>query len=133
MKITNGMSDSAIANELFNRLDALRKARGISQQEMAERIGITRKSYASIGAGTCKFTTLIALLRQLDLLNNVELLASPVGASPMALLQANVKNRGSRRTMRTSVKFPAPPLFNFGDEVAANPILSMRKKHISQR
>jgi transcriptional regulator with XRE-family HTH domain len=66
MKITNGMSDSAIANELFKRLDALRKARGISQQEMAERIGITRKSYASIGAGTCKFTTLIALLRQLD-------------------------------------------------------------------
>lgn len=128
MKITNGMSDSAIANELFNRLDARRKSLKMSQQEMAERIGITRKSYAAIGSGTCKLTTLISLLRHLDLLDNLDHIITPAGVSPMASLLGEVQSKHTRLVDYAAVLNSTRVPIKKGETL--NPIKSMRKRNL---
>lgn len=76
--ISVSMSDAAIARELYARAEANRKRLGLSQTDVADKLGITPKSYRAIKNGTCKLTTFIALLRVLELLDNFnELIPTP--------------------------------------------------------
>lgn len=106
--ISSTMTDFAIAEELYARLERRRKNMGFTQEEMAERVGITPKSYRAIPKGTGRLTSFIALLRYLDCLDNLNLLVSEPTISPLAMLEQERKKSTSRRNKATLQA--SPPL-----------------------
>lgn len=106
--ISTTMTDFAIAEELYARLERRRKNMGFTQEEMAERVGITPKSYRAIPKGTGRLTSFIALLRYLDCLDNLNLLVSEPTISPLAMLEQERKKSTSRRNKATPQASPPP-------------------------
>ena len=99
MKISNSMSDSAIANELFERIEQQRKALKLTQDAIARTIGISRKSYsAAIKSGKTSLLNFIAILRHLELLDNLELIVQTPEQSPMAALKATRLSSSRKNT-----------------------------------
>jgi transcriptional regulator with XRE-family HTH domain len=89
MHINVSMSDIAVANELFNRIEKQRKSLRLTQDELARQIGISRKSYCSaIKTGKTSLLNFIAILRRLELLENLEQIAIAPERSPMATLKS---------------------------------------------
>lgn len=91
MKLSRALSDKVIITTLYDRIEKRRKTLGWTQAELAERIGITSKSYRAIKAGGCRLQTFIALLRQLDLIEQLEVLLPELSESPMQRLQGQVR------------------------------------------
>ncbi|HEH9420101.1 TPA: helix-turn-helix transcriptional regulator [Aeromonas sobria] len=95
MKITMAMTDKAIAKELFERLEANRQASGMSQETLAENLGISRPTYSRLQKGTCSLGTFIAVLRALDLLEGLNLLVPVQAPRPSVIVNARkMKRRG---------------------------------------
>lgn len=97
MKITRAMTDHAITQELFKRLEVYRQARGISQETLVDSLGISRPTYARLEKGTCSFATFIAVLRQLNLLDGLDILVPEPTVRPSDIIADNAK-RKMRRT-----------------------------------
>ncbi|WP_237657296.1 helix-turn-helix domain-containing protein [Serratia fonticola] len=87
MKITIAMSDTAIAKELFERLESYRKSRRISQETLAENLGISRPTYARLQNGTCSFVTFIGILREMNLLEGLNVLIPNLPSAPLTCLK----------------------------------------------
>jgi transcriptional regulator with XRE-family HTH domain len=87
------MTDTAIAAELGNRLERLRLARNISQQTIADAIGITPKSYRQMVAGGGKLENMIAALRSLDCLEQLDHFLPEPQPSPLTQLKLKGKER----------------------------------------
>ncbi|WP_241648588.1 helix-turn-helix transcriptional regulator [Rosenbergiella collisarenosi] len=93
MKITKTMTDLAISKELFNRLEAHRQARGMSQESLVESLGISRPTYARLEKGTCSFGAFIAVLRQLNLLEGLDTLVPAPTIRPSDIIASNSKRK----------------------------------------
>lgn len=87
------MTNTAIAAEIGQRLEQLRLERNITQQALANEIGITPKSYRQLIAGGGKFENIIAALRALNALHYVENFIPSTTFSPLEQL----KLRGNQR------------------------------------
>lgn len=94
MKITMAMSDIAITKEMYERLEAYRQARGLSQETLVENIGISRPTYARLQKGTCSLGTLIGVLRELSLLDGLNNLVPAPIVRPSEVIRAH-KKQGS--------------------------------------
>lgn len=98
------MTNMAIAAELGNRLERLRLERNMTQQTLADEIGITAKSYRQLVAGGGKLENMIAALRAMGALEQLEHFLPATPPSPLEQL----KLRGKRRQRaRTSSYYPA--------------------------
>jgi DNA-binding XRE family transcriptional regulator len=99
MKITKTMTDLAINKELFNRLEVHRQSRGMSQEALVGSLGISRPTYARLEKGTCSFGTFIAVLRQLNLLEGLDVLVPEATIRPSDIIANNSlwKMRNFRR------------------------------------
>ncbi|WP_369311122.1 helix-turn-helix domain-containing protein [Providencia rettgeri] len=92
MKISMAMSDLAITQELYNRLEYYRQSKGLSQEELVENLGISRPTYARIQKGTCSLSTFISVLRELNLLEGFDTLVPPPSLRPSEIVkQQNLK------------------------------------------
>ncbi|MBV1930820.1 MAG: helix-turn-helix transcriptional regulator, partial [Porticoccaceae bacterium] len=91
------MTDLAVAAELGKRIDQLRLERNLTQQQLADAVGLSRVSYAKLVAGQAKFTNVIAVLRALDQLALLENFVPEQVFSPMEQL----KMKGKRRLRAT--------------------------------
>lgn len=100
-KITQSLSDTAVIEELYNRLEERRKQQGIKQADMAERVGITPKSYRAIKEGKCKLEVFVALVRQFGLVEQFDDLVPEQRISP---LQIASKHSGLRARPLGGVK-----------------------------
>lgn len=87
------MTNTAIAAEIGQRLEQLRLERNITQEAVANEIGITPKSYRQLIAGGGKFENIIAALRALDALHYLENFIPNTAFSPLEQL----KMRGNQR------------------------------------
>lgn len=87
------MSDVSIVNELGQRLRQARLERNITQQHMAEEIGISRSRYLRLEEGNGKLETLVAALRVLGKLPALDSFLHDEPYSPMEAL----KNAGQVR------------------------------------
>lgn len=96
-----GMTDKAIAEELGSRVEQRRLEKNLSQQDVADEIGLSRVSYARLEKGMCKLENLIAALRVLDTLEALEHFIPPRTYSPIALMEAQGKRR-KRATKKTN-------------------------------
>lgn len=96
------MSNSGIAAELGNRLERLRLERNMPQQQLADEIGITPKSYRQLVAGGGKLENMIAALRALDCLEQLDNFLPEQPPSP--LQQLKLKGRERKRARQYPVK-----------------------------
>lgn len=111
--IRYAMTDDAIAQELGQRLAKLRVNVNITQDELANAVGIDRGRISRLEhSGAAKLSTVIAVLRHLDQLNLIERwlpeapLVSPLQQMKAAMAQPKVRKRARKRktTKATSTK-----------------------------
>ncbi len=91
------MTDASIAAELGNRLEQRRLERNIPQQQVADEIGITPKSYRQLVAGGGKLENMIAAMRVLDCLDQLDNFLPPPQPSPLTQLKLKGKERKRAR------------------------------------
>ena len=89
----NSMTDEAIAAEIGQRIDQLRLERNLTQEQLADAIGISRVSYRKLVAGEAKFINVIAALRALGQLALVEDFVPEAVFSPIEQLKMKGKKR----------------------------------------
>lgn len=89
----DSMTDIAIAAEIGERIEQMRLERNLTQQQLADHIGLSRVSYRHLVAGNGKFINVIAVLRVLDQLALVEQFVPETIFSPMEQLKLKGKQR----------------------------------------
>jgi putative transcriptional regulator len=97
-------SDSRIMQELGERLRALRLRKNITQEELAEHALLAVGTVKSLEKGKGKLSNLIAVLRELDALDQLGNLIPPVTLSPLQLAEANHKRASTQIRTRASTK-----------------------------
>ena len=100
MPIQRLMSDEALLQELGQRIARLRLERNLSQAQLAEQAGISKRTLERLeaGAAATQLSLFLRVLRQLDLLERLELLLPEPQLSPLALLQQQAtRKRACRR------------------------------------
>jgi len=109
MQITRLLSDDAILAELGTRIARCRLERQLTQAALAEQAGIAKRTVERIEAGaSAQMSSLIRVLRVLDLLPALDRLIPEAGPRPMDLLQHKGKVRQRASARRRSV-LPAEP------------------------
>lgn len=89
-------SDSTILKELGKRLRTLRLRKDITQEELAERTLISVGTIKSLEAGKGKLSTLVAVLRELGALDQLDQFIPPVTISPIKMAEASSKSSSKR-------------------------------------
>ncbi len=89
-------SDSSILKELGERLRKLRLRKNITQEDLAERTLLSVGTIKSLEAGKGKLSTLIAVLRELGELDQLDQFIPPVTISPIKMAEGNLKSSRSR-------------------------------------
>ncbi len=95
------MTNAAIASELGERIERLRLERNMTQSALATEVGITAKSYRQLVAGGGKLENMIAALRALDCLEQLDNFLPAPPPSPLELLKLQGKQRQRARTYST--------------------------------
>lgn len=94
MEISASLSDSAILEALGERLARRRLDLQLTQAAAADQAGVSKRTLERMEAGaSVQLSSLIRLLRVLDLMDGLEQLAPPAGPRPMDLLQLKGKAR----------------------------------------
>lgn len=108
------LSNAQIEQELGHRIRNRRLERNISQAELAERSGLSRRTITSVEHGEgATLSTLIALLRALQALDCLEQILPDPGPSPLLL----AKLQEEPRKYASKPRKPVPTTeWKWGDE-----------------
>jgi len=87
------MTNQAIAQALGQRIEQLRLEQNLTQQQVADEVGLSRVSYRKLVQGQAKFENIISVLRALGKLDLVEQFIPQVTFSPMEQLKLQGKKR----------------------------------------
>ncbi|GGB92368.1 hypothetical protein GCM10011352_18040 [Marinobacterium zhoushanense] len=137
-QITAAMSDAAVSEALFQRLEARRKARKISQKQFAEEyLAVNVKTYRTLREGRCTMTVFLSAIRQLGLIDNLNLLVPEQSVRPTDILKPKRQSRGKLNTPvnATAAADTAKVLGHGGVKTKAGSVrerLAQRKKLKSQ-
>ncbi len=90
-------SDKGIEFELGNRFKALRLAKNITQKELAALTTLSLNSIKALESGRGKLSTIIAVLRELGALEQLNSFIPEISISPLQLVkrQGKVRERAS--------------------------------------
>ena len=89
----DAMTNHSIAAEIGRRIERMRLEQNLTQQQVADEVGISRVSYRKLVGGATKFENLIAVLRVLGQLDLVEQFVPDSVFSPMEQLKLKGKQR----------------------------------------
>jgi transcriptional regulator with XRE-family HTH domain len=115
MKIADELADKAVLLEIGGRLERRRIDAGLTQAELAEEAGISKRTVERIEAGySTDFVMLLRVLRVLKLLEALDQLVPDLPQSPLVLLKSRGRARkrvGHPRRPKhgAGVPKPAPP------------------------
>ena len=104
-----GATDSAIAEDIGDRLKNLRLDRNYSQKELCELTGLSIKAILNAEKGKSNIVTYIKLLRALNCLDHLENFIPKPGISPMQIVKLSSKKRiraSSKQRIRALDKKP---------------------------
>ncbi len=87
------MTDQSITAEIGRRIEQMRLEQNLTQQQVADEIGLSRVSYRKLVSGAAKFENIIAVLRALGRLDLVEQFVPETTFSPMQQLKLKGKQR----------------------------------------
>jgi putative transcriptional regulator len=115
-------TDEAVLRELGQRLEHLRLARNLSQEDLGRMAGVSRATIIRVERGdSVQMATMVKLWRALELLDEIDA-AVPEGLdSPIADVERERRRRGRRRaTAARHRQRPSPDdagrPFRWGDE-----------------
>ncbi len=109
MRLTFDMTDMAILHEVGERLERRRIDAGLTQAELAEEAGISKRSVERIEAGhSTDFVRLLRVLRVLKLLDELDRLVPVLPQSPLMLLKGRGRARKRVRHSRWRPDGAAP-------------------------
>ena len=97
--IFSSLSDMTVAGVLGRRLEQLRLEQDLTQQQLADEIGISRLSYRKLEGGEGKLVNFIAALRILGRVNALQQVLPEETFSPMQ--QLKLKGRVRKRASGT--------------------------------
>jgi transcriptional regulator with XRE-family HTH domain len=86
-------SDKAILEEIGKRLHALRLRRNVTQEELAERTTLSPTTIKSMEKGSGKLVNLIAVLRELNALQELDNFIPEAKLSPVRLAATKARQR----------------------------------------
>ena len=111
-------NDLIYERTIGERLKAYRLDRNISQQDLAEKAGVARRTITSVESGKgCTLNTLIRLLRALGKLDLIYPLVEELPLSPRKIHEANLaKERPRKYASKPRNKAPAPGRWVWDDE-----------------
>lgn len=112
------MSDAMIQSELGHRLQRTRLIQNTTQETLAERSGVAKRTIANVEAGNgCSLSSLIAILRGLGKLDQLNQFLPAPPISPIQLSKMAGKQRRRATGSRTRMKEePASSTWQWGDE-----------------
>lgn len=87
------MTDKAIADELGSRIRSLRLRQNLTQRQIAEATMLSLNVIKSLESGRGKLASLIAVLRELGALQELDQCLPPATVSPLALARRQGKQR----------------------------------------
>ncbi len=94
MKISNLLTDDAILAEIGERVTRCRLDLQLTQADVAEQAGVAKRTVERIEAGaSAQMSSLIRILRVLDLLPGLDRMIPEVSTRPMDLLKRKGKVR----------------------------------------
>lgn len=94
MKFTNLLTDDTVLSVLGDRLARIRLRKNQSQAVLAKEAGISKRTLERLEAGqSVQLTSLIRVLRALDLLTRLEAVLPPLEPSPRELVELRGKER----------------------------------------
>ncbi len=96
------MADQAIAAEIGRRIEQMRLERNLTQQQLADAVGLSRVSYGKLESGQAKLTNVIDVLRALDQLALVENFIPETTFSPIE--QLKMKGRQRKRASGSRIE-----------------------------
>jgi len=103
MDISNLLTDETILAEIGTRIKRHRLDRQLTQAEMAEQTGVSKRTVERIETGaSVQLQTIIRILRVLDLLQGLAHLLPEAGPRPLDLL----KLKGKVRQRASSARSP---------------------------
>ena len=106
MKIKGNVTDDAVLAEIGKRLTQTRLASNLTQAQLAEQAGVSKRTVERLEAGevATQLSGFIRVCRVLDLLDHFDALIPESTPSPMAEL----KLRGKQRKRASGGKTPKP-------------------------
>jgi putative transcriptional regulator len=123
MHLSDLHTDDAVLRELGQRLEHLRLARNISQEELGRMAGVSRATIIRVERGeSVQLSTMVKLWRALDLLPEIDAAVPERRDSPIADAERESRRRERRRaTAQRLRQRPAPGKatgkpFTWGDE-----------------
>lgn len=115
MQITQQLTDAAVLGELSQRLRQARIDMGLTQAALATQAGVSKRTVERLEDGaSAQLSTLIRILRSLDLLPRLDALLPATGPRPMELLRHATKRRQRASTPRSPQA--SEPEWQWGDD-----------------
>lgn len=103
MKFESLLSDEAVLAEMGQRLAAARLERRLTQAQLAEAAGVSKRTVERLEDGaSAQLTNLVRCLRALDRLEGLERLLPETPANPLDLLKQAKTGRSRVRSKRAS-------------------------------
>jgi len=115
MRLTLELTDAAVLRELGARLERRRIDANLTQAQLAEEAGVSKRTLERIEAGhSTDFVMLIRVLRALKFIQGLESLIPDLPQSPLALLKQKGRERKRvghprRKAGRAGAPKPASP------------------------
>ncbi len=97
------MTSKAIAQELGSRIEQMRLEQNMTQQQLADEIGLSRVSYRKLVMGSGKFENVIAVLQALGKVELLQNFITETTFSPMQQLKMQGKQRQRATAVSTKV------------------------------
>ncbi len=105
MNISNLLTEDAILAETGRRIARCRLDKQLTQADMAEQAGVSKRTVERIEAGaSAQMSTIIRILRVLDLLQGLDRLIPQSTPGPMDLLKLKGKIRQRASSKRGPIK-----------------------------
>ncbi len=103
------MSDKAILSDLGGRLKSLRIRRNITQESLAQMTLLSLGTIKSLEVGKAKLSTIVAVLRELDALHELDSFIPQTHISPIEIASRKTPERvrAGRRPVDTEAKVVA--------------------------
>ena len=116
MKITKQTADTAVLTELGWRLARIRLERNLTQAQLAEQAGLSKRTVQrlELGGVAPQLSGFIRVCRALDLIERLDLLIPEPVSSPIEQLKLGGKKR--RRASASKAVKPSAKKWQWGDE-----------------
>jgi len=117
MKIAEQATDAAVLSELGSRLAQVRLERNLTQAQLAEQAGVSKRTVERLESGSVatQLSGFIRVCRVLDLVERFDMLVPEPVPSPVE--QLKLRGRKRRRASAKRKAQAAPKKWQWGDEL----------------